>query len=383
MSGDPIGNLSQSVDLVDSCDVVVVGGGLVGSAVAARLAHDGLSVAVLEARRLAGGATGRSMGMALLGLPEPYALAVAACGREQAREIWTLTSEGRERLAETAARLGVPFERRGSLRVAETEEDKSVLHASAELLQTDGFDVWFDHEDPLERGFLASLGNPDDLSINGAELSEALIESAGVMLHEGTEVRGLEADGGGVRVHSKHRTVHCSMAVLAVDGYAALLHDYFADRVEPKRILTRATQPLDQVILEQPFYVESGHVYGRQLPDRRLLLGGWLGPDATTRALDSILDIKSGDALSDSLEAFASRHFPDLASMWTSRWADVTGFTSDGLPTVGRLPDLPQVFFALGLGGHSLSWALVVSDRLARLMLEDEDPGLVTAERFA
>ncbi len=57
---------------VDRCDVVVVGAGIVGAAVAARLARQGLQVAVLEAQQVAGGATGRSAGMVLTGLPGNY-----------------------------------------------------------------------------------------------------------------------------------------------------------------------------------------------------------------------------------------------------------------------------------------------------------------------
>jgi len=93
----------------DDCEVVVVGAGLVGAAVAARLVREGIDTAVLEARTVAGGATGRSAGMVLTGLAGHYNWAVSAYGRQQAREVWALTVEGRRRLVETAGRLDVPI----------------------------------------------------------------------------------------------------------------------------------------------------------------------------------------------------------------------------------------------------------------------------------
>ncbi len=51
------------------------------------------------------------------------------------------------------------------------------------------------------------------------------------------------------------------------------------------------------------------------------------------------------------------------------------GFTPDGLPLVGRLPDMPQTYFAVGLGGRGLAWAFVVAERLVRSMMQNTDPG--------
>jgi len=47
-----------------------------------------------------------------------------------------------------------------------------------------------------------------------------------------------------------------------------------------------------------------------------------------------------------------------------SRRSGTMGFTPDGLPLVGQLPDLPQVYFAVGFGGRGLAWAFVAAERL-------------------
>jgi gamma-glutamylputrescine oxidase len=58
------------------------------------------------------------------------------------------------------------------------------------------------------------------------------------------------------------------------------------------------------------------------------------------------------------------------------------GFTPDGLPLVGRLPDLPQAYFAVGLGGRGLAWAFVLAERLVDLMLRGTAPGILAADRL-
>ena len=79
---------------------------------------------------------------------------------------------------------------------------------------------------------------------------------------------------------------------------------------------------------------------------------------------------------------FASSYFPEIETRDADRWSGIMGFTPDGLPLVGSLPNLPQVYFAVGLGGRGLAWAFVVAERLVELMLRDTDPGILSAARL-
>jgi len=365
----------------DSCDVVVVGAGLVGAAVATRLSRSGFDTAVLEAQSVAGGATGRSAGMVLAGLAGHYNWAVGAYGRRKAQDVWALTVEGRERLIEAAERLAVPVGNTGSVALAVESEEADALEESATLLDEDGFDVRFEPADPLGRGFRAALYSPSDVTVDGAALTRSLLAAEEVIVHERTEVYDLEPEGDGVRVWAQGRNVLCSGVVLAVNGYAALLNPYFTAKVAPTRGLVFATEPLDEVMLEQPCCADYGYEYCRQLPDRRLLLGGWRRPQSSDQ--EQGLGPELGDVVRDGLTHFASRYFPEIGMRDADRWSGIMGFTPDGLPLVGRLPDLPQVYFAVGLGGRGLAWAFVVADRLIKLMLDDADPGILSATRFA
>ena len=363
----------------DDCEVVVVGAGLVGAAVAARLVREGIDTAVLEARTVAGGATGRSAGMVLTGLAGHYNWAVSAYGRQQAREVWALTVEGRRRLVETAGRLDVPLQRTGSLALAVDGTEAEALEESAQLLHEDGFDGQFEPQDPLERGFHGALRQPDDVTVDAAALTQALLAESGAIVHESTEVYDLARESDGLRVWALDRTVICNTVVLAVNGYASLLDSYFADKVAPTRSLVLASKPLDGVALELPCCADYGYEYCRQLSDRRLLLGGWRRPSAGGQVTGST---EVGDAVRDGLARFASRHFPEVETEGARRWSGVMGLTPDGLPLLGQLDHLPRVYFAVGLGGRGLAWAFVIAERLVDLILRGFDPGILAADRL-
>ena len=357
---------------VDAHEVVVVGAGLVGVLVAARLTREGLDTVVLEARRVTGGATGRCLGVVLAGLPREYSWAVSVYGRQRAREIWALTVGGRDRLVETAKRLGVPIQRSGSLALAVDDEEADALWDSAQLLREDGFDVSYSLTDPLDRGFEAALHQYGAVMVNAAALTRAVVTAEGIAVREGTEVTAIEATGGGIRVWAHGRTILCSTVVLAVNGYAALVDPYLARNVAPVLGVVLSAGPLKGAPIQRPCTAARGRVFLRPLLDGRLLVGSWRQGQSLAGA----------GRLGESLGAFVTRHFPEVDLASVDRWSEVMGFTADGLPIAGSLPRMPQAYFAVGLGGRGLSWAFVVADRLVDAMLHGADLGILSAERL-
>ncbi len=365
--------IRQAQKREDSCEVLVVGAGLVGAAIAAELTQEGIDTAILEAQNIAGGATGSSAGMVLTGQAGLYNQAVFTYGRQRAQDIWALTVEGRKLLVEAADRLKVQIEDTGSITLAEDKSDVEALQESAELLQEDGFDVSFERGDPLGRGFEAALRFPGDVTVNAATLTRAILTANDVIVHEGNEVYNLEQDGELVRVWAKGRTVLSSAVVLAVDGYAPLIHGHFVDKVTPLRNLLFTSQALNETVLEQPCSIDHGHTYCRQLSDRRLLLGTW-GARNTSGQSELI------DPLEEQLSGFVKRHFPEVDLRQADRRSRIMGGTDDGLPLLGTLPDLPQAYFAVGFGGWGLAWSFVAADRLVNGILHDTELQIVDRE---
>ncbi len=368
----------EADSLQRTCDVAVVGAGIVGCTLARLLGDEGLNVVLLEARHVAAGATGRNAGMVLTGLAEHYNRAVQTYGRDRAREAWRLTVENRRRLLDWAARLDVPVERTGSLLLAVSEPEVSDLRESARLLAEDGFPASFEPRDPLGRDFRAALLQPDDAAIDPVAFTTTLRRSAQAELLTGCEVRAFDRDSEGMIVYARQATIRCQTVVLAVNAYAPLLDPYFAGKVYPTRGQVLATAPLPPLLV-RPGYADHGYEYFRQLPDGRLLLGGWR---QNYRAEEVGYSDETTGPIQAGLESFLAHHFPEAQGSITHRWAGVMGFSQDGLPLVGSLPREPRVFFAVGFTGHGLGLGIVAAERLVNLMLRGEQPGLLSARRL-
>src|ERR1700741_932845 len=79
-------------------DVCVVGGGLAGLSTALSLAERGKGVVVLEARRVAWGASGRNGGFVGAGYAADVDRVVKRAGLEAARRLHPVSREGGDRL---------------------------------------------------------------------------------------------------------------------------------------------------------------------------------------------------------------------------------------------------------------------------------------------
>ena len=122
-----------------------------------------------------------------------------------------------------------------------------------------------------------------------------------------------------------------------------------------------------------------GRFYFQQFPDGRLLVGGGryrfmklsrTYSDETTPQVQSLI------------RSFVTHRFPDVELNVSRRWAGIHGMTVDGLPIVGRLPDEPEVYFAVGFSGYGHSVGLVAGDRAVDLMLKGVDPGVLSVDRL-
>ena len=357
---------------IDACDVLIVGAGLVGAAVASSLVNEGLEVAVLEAQEAAGGATALSPGLALTGLSMPYVQAVERWGRQTARELWQLTLENRARLQALAQRMGLSVESTGSLLLATDQTDATRLRASAELLDADGFAVRFEAADPLDRGFAAALHAPDDLVVDPVALTRRIFETFSIPIHPHTQVHAFEPSGDDVLVWARGRVVRASTVVLAVNAYAALLDGYFRNKIVPASGCVLTTHPLDGQLIVPAGSV--GPFSFRQYPDGHMLFAAWRSEYETPAAS------AQGDNLQVALARFIGRHF--AGSQLVRRETTVMGGSRDGLPILGALPHLPQVYFALGFGGCGMSLAFSAAELLAGFILRGAEPPLFSARRL-
>jgi glycine/D-amino acid oxidase-like deaminating enzyme len=341
-------------------DVVIVGGGVTGCSCALSLAERGLRVRLLEAREIAGGASGRNGGFALRGGAMPYDEARSALGADRARLLWELSERAIDRLEELA---GDACRRVGSLRLSQGAAEAEALERELEALHADGFAVdWVDPLPPaLERLFSAAILHPGDAAMQPARWVRRLAAHA---VAAGAEIR-------------EHQAAHLDeldapAVVVAVDALSGDLLPELAGMVAPQRGQMLVTEPLRELVFERPHYAREGYDYWQQLPDGRLVVGGRRDVSFATEA--TAVE-ETTELIQRELDTFVVELLGELPAI-THRWAGVWGETADRLPLVGRLPTRDRVWIAGGYSGHGNVLGLACGDLLARAILGDSPPEL-------
>lgn len=384
--GLPSAEVAAGPPVEIDCELCIVGGGIIGAGAAHWAAQAGLSGVVVEGREAALGASGRNAGFILSGIADNYARAVEKYGREAARELWALSVDNRNTMLAFAERLGVPVAHCGSLLLAESEEEAAALEASARLLDEDGFPGEFTPYDPLARGFVAALRRPADGVTQPAALSRALLQESGFELLSHSPVDRFEEQEEHVLVHSARATIRARWLLLATNAWSPRLHPYFEDKVFPMRGQMYVTEPAP-LLFDTAGYSHFGFWYFRQIPEAgQPGLGRWLMGGGRHLHFDSEnhnpSEAPSAPVQAD-LEAWTARHFPEFAALpITHRWAGTMGFTPDGLPLVGWLPDHERVAFCVGFNGHGMGLGVLVARRAIQMIRAGDPPGLFDARRL-
>jgi gamma-glutamylputrescine oxidase len=352
---------------VEAC---VIGAGAGGLSCARRLAQQGVETVVLERDTVASGASGRNGGFLLAGVAAFYADARERYGRERARELYARTLAAQEEIYALAAELGAgdAVRRTGLLRVSASPEEADHVRAQVEALREDGFPGRLLEREELPEALRRSSFNAclteHDGALHPARWIRALgraAEAAGARIHEHSEVRGplaapaegpLVTAGGSVRARS---------VIVAADGAVPALVPRYRDRLRARRLHMVATEPLPARLVESPVYARYGYEYLQQLPDGRVLAGGFSDLDGDASYTDRL---EGSPQVWERIVRYLDERLGVRAAI-THRWVGVVGYTDDQLPVVG---DLDGVYVSGGYSGHGNVPGFMAGTDLAELV---------------
>ncbi|HEX4922614.1 MAG TPA: FAD-binding oxidoreductase [Bdellovibrionales bacterium] len=373
-----------------SYDVAIVGGGIAGLSCAYWLRKEdpSLKVVILEKSRMAFGASGRNAGFITCGSVEHFNRLVHKHGAQEASEIWRFSEINLELLREHIIQdkgAELQFEDRGTFSLASTEPEWKELQGVAKLMAE--MNIGVDTLDQAAvskrlgvKGFIGGIKYLKDAAINPVLLLREMYKKSGAEMMELTEVHGIDmSPSGGRLVRTDNGTIEANMVILSLNGYSASLHPYFADKIFATRGQILVTEPVER-FMEGPCYANFYLDYFRQLAGGEFLVGGF-------RQLEKETEVGYSDHITPKIQAaldkFIQDHLPPLqGKKITHRWAGVMGFSVDGQPMIGSLPEDQQTMFVGGFTAHGIGLAFHSAKCLTDLIFGREIPKWLSARRF-
>ncbi len=346
------------------CDVCVVGAGFTGLSAALHLQALGYSVVVLDAHRVAWGASGRNGGQLGSGFTWDQFELEQHFGHEYAHAMWRFCESAKQTVHSLCKDHNIDVHyKSGIINAKHRARFVADAHRYCEKLKND---YHYPNLQPLTQSELAQLVDSPNYfggaidhgagHIHPLRLGLGLAKVAasnGASIYEQSCVTSIEhTDAQTHRVRTDKACVQANCVVLACNGYLDGLEPVVQQRVMPINNFIVATEPLgaladellsgDHAVYDSRFVVN----YFRLSHDKRLLFGG--GETYGYAFPDNIADL----VRKPMLQVFPQLHNTNIDYAWGGTLA----ITRSRLPFVRMIK--PNLYSASGYSGHGVALAV-------------------------
>ena len=362
-----------AVDLdVDAC---VIGGGLAGLTAARELAKSGWSVVLLEANRIASGASGRNTGFVLPGFAADANKLVGRVGFERTRSLWALSQAGVDYVRDTIAAEGAiaTDPQDGWLYVSKVDNGDEIVR-NVRLLGDLGCEIegW-----PTDRvravlhseRYFHAIHYLKALSIHPLNYALSLAAAAerdGARIFENTPALSIDPQGVRKRIVTPSARLRANHVVIAGNVQIGGLIPRIASTLIPITPYVITTAPLGAQLAEAISFrgavsdTDRSDNHYRIVGGDRLMLSG----RATTWARNPRRYIR---ALSRDIR----KTYPQLKDIEVDyAWRGTLGNTVHRMPQIGELG--AGVWLASGFGGHGLNTTAMAGNLIARAIVNND-----------
>ncbi len=353
--------------------VAVLGAGAVGLSAALRLTELGVTnVVVLDSTHVAGGSSGRSVGVVETQYVDPFDIAL----RVPSKRVFL----------ELERDHGLRFTRNGYLRIGHTEEDARRFEQSVAVQRELGIEdalvlgpaeVSERFPDVRSDDISAALHGPSDGFVDGhlyCTLLAELAQAGGARVVGQARCTAAQVLGDGRhRLQTTAGEFICESVVNAAGAWAQEVGAYLgvSTPILPQRheaVSIHLPRKLDYMMPEvmdySPAEGRSGLYFRHETFD--MFLGGLHSEEAVHPVVDPD-DWFEGveQTYLDQLAELLPHRLPTLADARLGRgWAGLYPVSPDGRPQVGPCPEDPSVIAACGVGGYGIQVSPIVG-RLA------------------
>ncbi|KAH7137430.1 FAD dependent oxidoreductase-domain-containing protein [Dactylonectria estremocensis] len=435
----PVVSNAQSPRLSNEADIVIIGSGVSGCSVAHSLLHNpaaaNLRVTMLEARTAVSGATGRNGGHLVSDSDSLFSSLVASIGLEQAVETVRFSEANIKRLAELIAQLSPADQDAVEFRSVKTVTsfgDRASFKDAVQIIEQltkavpDGGVTYkvTPKEDMDDFKFKDTAGITEQHGVAALwpyRLMTIILMALKQEYHNrfsletNTPVLSIDYESTTqsshpYTLHTPRGNIRAKQIIHCTNGYSARLIPNLAGKLYPLRG-TMSTQKMgpsfphlgDRVSWshitkgsydEKTGLLKIGLYYAQQNAKTGIM---FLGGEA--QKLDGLLTSDDSFVASDaraSLTSVAPHIWKDATPVTPlAVWSGIMGFTADGMPLVGRLPEQltgragRDEWISAGFNGHGMDKCWLSGEAVARMVLGEGDvPGfprayLVNEKRLA
>jgi glycine/D-amino acid oxidase-like deaminating enzyme len=428
----PVQTVQSDSQLPDHADVVIIGGGIIGTCTALFLAEKGHSVVLCEKGRIAGEQSSRNWGWCRTMGRDADEIPLAM----ESLRLWRGMNErtGRE----------TGFRQPGIVYLCETEKemaDREQWLEEARQYQVDARVLRGAELDTLVPGasslFVGALHTPTDGRAEPSHAAPAIAEAAraaGATVLTECAVRGVETRNGRTSgVVTEKGRIGCDAVVLAGGAWSRLFCGNAGIELPQLKVLASVfrTRPLDggpEVSASGSVFafrkrLDGGYTVARRnaniadiTPDSfrllrqylptlrenygeiRMRLGRrffdewrtkrrWTLDEVTPFEAVRVWDPEPRHAVLEEARTVLSRSFPAFAQMQVAEsWGGMIDVTPDAVPVIGEVPSLPGFFLATGFSGHGFGIGPGAGRLTANLVAGDSpivDPTPFRFSRFS
>lgn len=363
-----------------SFDVIIVGAGISGALMAHALAGKALRILVVDRRQPVRGSTIASTAMIQHEIDVPLHVLAKMVGEKKAQRVWQRSARAVEELISLVRDLELKcaFERKHTLFLSGEEYGARALQMEVDARAKAGIKAeLLDSFTLRERYGLhrhAAIDSAISASADPAQLTAAFLRNAkvhGIEIAAGIEIKDVRNTDEEVVVSTSEGEMITANHVVFCTGYEFL--ESIANKSQ-KLISTWALASRPR--LKRPEWLDryliwegsDPYLYFRTTPDGRVIVGGE-DEDGDGAYKDSSKVAKKAKILIEKLGDLTGISIgkPDFT------WSAAFGVTPNGLPMIGNLPGMKNVFVTMGFGGNGITFSKIAADLISSEILGHRD----------
>jgi len=364
-------DMEKGVNIKMKVDVLIVGGGVIGCAVAHYLAKQGRKVLVLERNEIGSGGSSRNGGGVRQSARDSRELPLA---KYAVRHLWpTLSKE-----------LGVDVEyhQQGNLRLGKTEVQAEKLRKTVATTNATGIESFFLQGKEIREvcpyvsdEVMAASFCPSDGHANPMRTTLAYYQSAlklGATFISGVEVQSLLLRKnklvGAITDHGNFES-DCTIVAAGLES-RAIVNSIGIDVPMQRRLIEALVTDAQPRMFGQMIGTADADFYGHQTEHGPFVFGGSSGLEQfSEEGLRTVTQPMTAASICRGI----LKYFPLLGQTTIVRtWAGFVDKTPDLVPIIGRIDDRPELILACGFNAHGFGIAPAVGKGIAELAMNLE-----------